>query len=70
MVWPAWLWIGTPLKFSIWLVNRIATWTGLYYFWSRLRASRVFWLWLVLINVLSWGALALLFFGLQHHFRR
>ncbi|GEM_PF-3170525 len=65
IVWPSWLWISTPLKFFLWLGNRIATWTGSLYVWKRMRASRLFWLWIVLINLLSWGALGLLFFWLH-----
>ena len=65
MVWPAWLWIGTRLKFSLWLTNRIATWTGIAYFWKRFRSQRFFWWWLVLMNVVSFGGLCLLFFWLH-----
>lgn len=59
MVWPHWLWIGTPLKFSLWLLNRLATWTGLLYVWRRRRSKRLFWVWLILINAVSLGALLL-----------
>ena len=65
MVWPAWLWIGTRLKFSLWLANRLATWTGVGYLWRRLRSRRWFWLWMVLANLLSLGALAAVFFWLH-----
>ena len=64
MVWPAWLSITTPLKFSLWLLNRLATWTGVFYFWKRFRAQRGFWIWITLINVVSLSALVLLFFWL------
>ena len=66
--WPAWLWIGTPFKFILWLLNRLMTATGLAYGWRWLRARRWFWLWLVLINGCSLGLLALLFYWL--HTRR
>ena len=65
MVWPSWLWIGTPLKFSLWALNRIATWTGIAVLWKRLRRQRLFWLWLVLINTASLGVLGLMFFWLH-----
>lgn len=65
MVWPAWLWIGTPLKFSVWLANRFATGTGLLYLWRRLRSRRHFWLWFILINACSISLLVLLLFWLR-----
>ena len=65
MVWPSWLWIGTPLKFFIWLGNRLLTWTGLYYVWTRFRSRRDFWLWFILINLTSMGGLILLLFWLH-----
>ena len=65
MVWPAWLWIGTPFKFSLWLTNRLASGGGVWYLWWRWRAKRFFWLWVILINVVSWGGLILLFFWLR-----
>ena len=68
-VWPAWLWIGTPTKVGLWAVNRVATWTGVAYLWKRFRSRRVFWLWMVAVNLVSFGALALLFFCL-HRFSR
>ncbi|MBI3011328.1 MAG: hypothetical protein HYY58_02415 [Candidatus Omnitrophica bacterium] len=65
MVWPAWLAIGTPLKLSLWLANRLATWTGLVYVWGRLRSRRWFWVWVVVANVVSLSALALAFLWLH-----
>ena len=65
MPWPAWLWIGTPLKAGLWIGNRLFTWTGLLYFWRRFRSQRFFWLWLILINTASLGSLCLLFFWLH-----
>ena len=65
MVWPAWLSLATPMKFSLWLANRIATWTGLFYFWKRFRSQRHFWVWLALINVVSLGGLCLVLFWLH-----
>ena len=46
MIWPAWLWIGTPLKFSVWMTNRLATWTGSFYVWKRARSKQRVWMWL------------------------
>ena len=63
MLWPSWLWITTPVKFSIWLCNRIATWCGQFYLWKRIRSKRVFWV--VLINLCSLGILVLVFFWLR-----
>ena len=65
MVWPSWLWIGTRLKLSLWLANRLATWTGLVYLWRRLRSRRLFWLWVIIVNLISLGALAFLFLWLH-----
>ncbi len=65
MVWPAWLWIGTPLKFTLWLLNRFLTWTGVIYVWRRFRSRKHFWAWLVLLNAVSLGGLGLLFFWLH-----
>ena len=62
MVWPGWLWIGTPVKFSLWLMNRIATGTGLLYLWRRVRSRWHFWAWFMLVNTVSLGLLAGLFF--------
>ena len=67
IIWPAWLGIGTPLKFSLWLVNRLATWTGLRYLWKRVRSRRWAWLWIVAVNGASLGFLMLVFFWLHHH---
>ncbi len=64
--WPAWLWIGTPFKFTLWLINRALTTTGVVYHWRWLRAQRFFWLWMILINIASFGLLALLFYWLHH----
>lgn len=63
---PSWLWVGTPVKFALWVFNRVATATGVLYFWKRLRASRYFWFWLFLINAVSLGFLVLFFFWLHH----
>ena len=65
MLWPSWLWIGTRLKFFLWLGNRFATWTGSFYLWKRLRATRHLWVWLILVNVVSLAGLGLLFFWLH-----
>ena len=65
MIWPAWLWIGTPLKFSVWMTNRVATWTGSFYVWKRARTKRRVWMWLLLLNAVSLGALCLFLFWLH-----
>lgn len=65
MVWPSWLWVGTPLKVSLWVANRLATWTGLVYLWRRFRSHRWFWMWVVLANFISLGGLVFLFFWLH-----
>ena len=65
IVWPSWLWIGSPLKMGLWLVNRLATWTGMFYVWKRFRSTPRFWVWFALINVMSLGAMGLLFFWLH-----
>lgn len=65
MVWPSWLWIGTRLKFFLWLGNRLATWTGVFWLWKRFRSRRTMWLWVMLINVVSFGALCGVFFWLH-----
>ena len=70
MLWPSWLWIGTPTKVTIWLTNRLATWTGVYYFWRRFRTHRYFWPLLITINLASVSALGLIFYWLHtqaHH---
>lgn len=64
--WPTWLWIGTPFKFTLWLINRALTATGVIRYWRWLRARRFFWLWLFLINAVSFGLLALIFYWLHH----
>lgn len=65
MVWPSWLWIGTPFKFWLWLTNRLATGGGLWYLWRRLRSRRHFWLWFIVIQLLSVSVLVSLFFWLR-----
>ena len=68
MLLPAWLWITSPLKFVLWLGNRIATWTGAALLWKRRQSRRRFWLSLIALNLISFGVLALVFFWLsQHH---
>ena len=66
MAFPGWLWIGTPFKFWLWCLNRLATWTGAFYVWKRFRARRAFWMWIVLLNLVSLSGLVLVFFWLHH----
>ena len=63
MLWPPWLWISTPVKFLIWLFNRVVTWSGQFYLWKRIRSKRF--LWIALINLCSLGILVLIFFWLR-----
>ena len=65
MAWPAWLWIGTRLKFSVWLANRAATSTSLLVLWKRLKSRRRFWFYFVLINLCSISVLVLILFWLR-----
>lgn len=65
MAWPAWLWIGTRLKFFLWLGNRLTTWIGSFVVWKRFRARRKIWVWLFLINAASLFALGLVFLWLH-----
>ena len=65
MAWPAWLWIGTPLKLKLWLGNRLATWTGMWYMWKRAHPGRRIWPWLLALNAVSLGVLVALFFWLH-----
>ncbi len=64
--WPVWLWIGTPFKFTLWFINRALTTTGVAYYWKQLRANRLFCLWMVLINAVSFGLLGIVFYWLRH----
>ncbi len=61
MLWPAWLGIASPLKLSLWVVNRCATWTGAFRIWKRRATVRRWWVWLVALNAVSLAALVLLF---------
>lgn len=65
MAWPSWLWVGTPLNFSLWWLNRLATWTGMLYLWKRFRSTQNVWVWLLLVNAVSLGGLCLVFFWLH-----
>ena len=61
MLWHAvTFWLGSPLKAMLWLGNRLATWTGLFFLWKRFRESRFVWVWLFLINAVSIGGLVML----------
>ncbi|MBI3996221.1 MAG: hypothetical protein HY352_01055 [Candidatus Omnitrophica bacterium] len=68
MLLPSWLWIGTPVKVVLWLANRLATWTGSWYFWKRFKGRRRLWLWLLALNALSFTALGGVFYWI--HVRR
>ena len=65
MPWPAWLWIGTRLKFGVWLSNRMTTWVGSFFVWTKVGSRRQRWLWIAAINVVSLGALVLMFYWLH-----
>ncbi len=62
MIWPAWLWIGTPAKFCAWLGNRLMTWVGSFYLWKRQRRHKRFWMWLLAVNLVSMSGLVLLLY--------
>lgn len=31
--------VGSPVRLAIWIGNRVATWTGLFFLWRRLNGS-------------------------------
>ena len=51
---------GSPLKVTMWVGNRLATWTGLAWIWRRLRGHphrpRWFAAWMIVVNVVSYLA--------------
>lgn len=59
---------SSPLKLTLWMGNRLATWTGLLYVWRRVahrpQRWRVFLVWSVWINLLSLGVMAGVFYWL------
>ncbi len=63
--WTAW-WIGTPVKFVLWLGNRLVTGFGLALVWRRFRSSRWVWPTLIVVNVVSLGGLALVIYWISH----
>ena len=65
IAWPSWLLLSSPVKLVLWIANRLATWTGVFYLWRRFRAKPHFWVWLVLLNACSFGGLCLVFFWLH-----
>ena len=67
MMLPPWLWIGTPLKFFLWLGNRLATWTGSWMLWKQQRSKRRLIVGLVILNAVSFGILGAVFFWLHLH---
>ena len=54
--------LGSPIKLALWAGNRLATWTGLFVVWKRLKGApnrlRTFLLAGAVINLLSLGVLA------------
>ena len=64
---PAWLWLGTRLKFVSWLGNRMVTWAGSLVIWKRFRAKKR-WLWagLLILNAVSLSLLIGFFWFLAH----
>ena len=68
MIWPHWLWIGTPVKFWIWLSSRVTAGLGSFVLWKRHRSGRRLWARILLLNLLSWGALILVFLWLYRRF--
>jgi hypothetical protein len=65
MPWPAWLLLSSPLKIGLWVSNRVATGTSLYFSRRRVRGRRAFWVWCLLLNGASLVALAALFWWLH-----
>jgi len=65
--WPAWLVLNTTAKWWAFWTNRTLTWSGFYAMRKKLRAMKLWWAWLLLVNLLSLGALALLFLWWQRH---
>ena len=65
--WPAWMLLNTTAKWWAFVTNRTLTWTGFYAARKRLRASKLWWAWLVAINVCSLAVLALLFLWWHHY---
>ena len=53
--------IGSPVKLTVWIGNRLATWTGLAVVWQKVKhapnRSRRFFTWLVALNAVSLLAL-------------
>ena len=64
---PAWFWISSPLKFFLWLFNRMATWTGSFVLWKRRRSTRRFLIGMIVLNMVSIGILGFIFFWLHTH---
>lgn len=66
-----WLFLtGSPVKLSLWIGNRLATWTGLIVAWRKLKGSpnrsRAFFKWLMLINAVSLLVLVVALYMLRH----
>ena len=62
VLWPVWL--GTKsfiTKVWVWLAHRATTGPGIVYFWRRWRKHPRFWLWFILINIVSIASLFALF---------
>ncbi len=61
---------GSPLRVVVWLGNRLATWTSLVWVWRGLRhradRPRRFVVWMVVLNVVSYGALFAWLWWLTH----
>ena len=69
MLWSSWfVWVGrlTPMKFFLWLGNRVTTWLGMFHVWKRFRSRRLIWVWLLLMNAASFGVLVFVFVWLKH----
>jgi len=65
---PHWLWLTTPFKFWAWLSSRVTTAFGSFMIWKRHRTKKQLWVQIVVLNLLSWGALILLFLWLYRKF--
>ena len=65
--WPAWLLLNSTAKWWAFWTSRTLTWSGFYAMRKKLRAMKLWWLVLLLANLLSLGVLALLFFLWHRH---
>lgn len=60
---------GSPMNLALWVGNRLATWTGLFFVWKKLHGQphRVHWflLWGALVNAVSLAGLLVVLHALK-----